>query len=138
LETRNAGVTAKRSDAKREAFAFVDDQETLAADFVSDWSDGHLIGFLFEVFRIREPFPFAEKRLAQTHANTKKKVKKYFLAHAFILLTSPRNRIQCGSPGDSQIEKIFQKHLCKISVCDFQNQFCNFPPARGRGMLLLI
>jgi hypothetical protein len=50
LETRNAGVTAKRSDSKREAFAFVDDQESLAADFVSDWSDGHLIGFLFEFF----------------------------------------------------------------------------------------
>jgi hypothetical protein len=50
LETRNAGVTAKRSDAKREAFAFVDDQESLAADFVSDWSDGHSIGFLFEFF----------------------------------------------------------------------------------------
>jgi hypothetical protein len=76
LETRNAGVTAKRSDSKREAFAFVDDQESLAADFVSDWSDGHLIGFLFEVFRIRESFPFAGKRLAQTHANSKKKVKK--------------------------------------------------------------
>jgi hypothetical protein len=45
LETRNAGVTAKGSNAEREAFAFVDDQETLAADFVSDWSDGHLMVF---------------------------------------------------------------------------------------------
>jgi hypothetical protein len=96
------------------------------------------LGFLFEVFRIRESFPFAEKRLAQTHANTKKNRKIYFLAHAFILLTSPRNRIQCGSAGDSQTEKIFQKHLWKISTCDFRNQFCNFPPVRGRGMLLLI
>jgi hypothetical protein len=65
-------------------------------------------------------------------------VKIYFLAHAFILLTSPRNRIPCGSAGDSQTEKIFQKRLWKIWTCDFQNQFCNFPPARGRGMLLLI
>jgi hypothetical protein len=96
------------------------------------------IGFLFEVFRIREPFPFAEKRLAQTHANTKKKVKIYFLAHAFILLTSPRNRIQCGSAGDSQTEKIFQKHLWKISACDFWNQICKRSPISGESVLLLI
>jgi hypothetical protein len=73
LETRNAGVTAKRSDSKREAFAFVDDQESLAADFVSDWSDGHLIGFLFEVFRTRESFPFAGNIIAESSRTPRKK-----------------------------------------------------------------
>jgi hypothetical protein len=82
-------------------------------------------------------WPMLELRLSQTHANTKKNRKIYFLAHAFILLTSPRNRIPCGFAGDSQTEKIFQKHLWKISARDFQNQFCNFPPVRGWGMLLL-
>jgi hypothetical protein len=50
LETRDAGVTAKRSEGNRHSFAFVDDEEAITCDFVSDWSDCHLIGFSFEFF----------------------------------------------------------------------------------------
>jgi hypothetical protein len=49
------------------------------------------------------------------------------------MLTSPRNRIQCGSAGDSQTEKIFQKRLWKISACDFQNQILQLPARKRQG-----
>jgi hypothetical protein len=79
LETRNAGVTAKGSNAKREAFAFVDDQETLAADFVSDWSDGHLIGFLFEVLAFGNHFRLL-KRDSRRLTRTPRKIVKYIFS----------------------------------------------------------
>jgi hypothetical protein len=48
LETRDASVAAKGSEGNRHSLAFVNDQEAITCDFVSDWSDGHLIGFSFE------------------------------------------------------------------------------------------
>jgi hypothetical protein len=52
LETRDASVTAKGSEGNRHSLAFVNDQEAVACDFVSDWSDCHLIGFSFEFFAL--------------------------------------------------------------------------------------
>ena len=70
----------------------------------------------------------------ETLAKLSKHQEKYFLAHAFILLTSSQNQYSCGFAGDLFSEKNEKNILRTI----FENQICSLRRSRRRLLFRII